>query len=30
MLNDELFYDWRTGAYTVPRLIEHGRTEFGG
>lgn len=30
MLNDELFYDWRNGAYTVPRLVEHGRAEFGG
>lgn len=30
MLNDELFYDAKSGAYTVAKLLEHGRTEFGG
>ena len=30
MLNDELFYDAKSGAYTVAKLLERGRTEFGG
>lgn len=30
MLNDGLFVDPASGRYTVGRLIEHGRTEFGG
>ncbi|MBE7503966.1 MAG: SUMF1/EgtB/PvdO family nonheme iron enzyme [Verrucomicrobiales bacterium] len=30
MLNDALFYDPDAGVYTVPRFLEHGRSEFGG